>query len=207
MRMWRKLGAMALVAAMVVVGCRGGKGEAPALHTLGVTLEAAGPGLVVQGQTTLAEVHVELRAGATVLQAEAVSVKDDGWWWLAWPAPTQTGAEVVVTEPANHDKVLVRGAVGTKLHEGLFYSARLRAVHVDATGAPGSGQLAVGGTSLGRKALRVELRSNEAVVAEHALAPGSQGQLEAQWPWPASATQVWFFEGDTLHLVVPIVTH
>jgi hypothetical protein len=214
--------AAALSLFVLVAGCTGGRsvppketGQQPPVRTetpapvepstLGVTLEALGPGLVVEGYTQQLIIQVELRKGSTVLQSEQVTPKEDGRWRLTWPAAGAEGGEIVVSEPGAGGRVLVRGPVGSKLLEGLFYSASFTGVHVDAA-TPLTEVTVSGLTRVPGGKFRVELRAGDRVLAAHDLTAAADGRFEAKLPVPAGAHQVWFLNRTAPELMVPIVT-
>lgn len=212
---WKWPGAVVALCAVLVAGCWGTKAppawpvpdppkeETPVRPpaTVGITLAAAGPGLVVEGFSPMPQVHVELRKGAQVLQKADVTPKDDGWWRVTWPVAGSEGAEVVVSELGAPDKVLVRGAVGTKLHEGLFYGGSFSATHVDVVGG---NRLTIQGVG---RLVRLELWSGDRLLATHPTTLAESGQFDVSVPWVPGSQWVWLYSGDQVELKLPIVTH
>ncbi len=98
---------------------------------LGVSLEAVGPGLVVQGYIQ-GPVQVRVMKGETELNSSSVSPKDDGHFNVALPAPKESGTEVRLQSDGK--TVLIAGAVPAQDLVGLYYSNSFTAARIDVTG-------------------------------------------------------------------------
>lgn len=179
--------------------------------SVGAYREAMGPGLVVQGHTSLAQARVELRVGGKTIQSETVAAKDGGpgYWGLVWPAPAETNAEVVLINPAD-GKELARGPVSPDLFVGLFHTSTFTGTLVDAKAASRSTLRVAGKVTLGER-VRVEFRDSAGKLYSTEDVKVNQGAFSADLAWPDGSHVLHFYTVDekarsqTLGLIIPVV--